>query len=179
MRNIIISVSLSVLAAVLICWGYSRYNNTKIGFIKSAIVLSEYKAMIQSTEQFNNELKIVQVNLDTLRNRYEALKSRESSITAKEKEKWSYRLGVAQTEYDKYNEQASAQMEARRNELTNKVLQTVNNFIQDYGSKNNYKFILGTTDNGSILYGAEGDDLTQVVLEELNRLYDERVEKTK
>lgn len=178
-RTLVISISLSVVISIAFTLGYSHYNNNKIGYIKSAIILKDYKAMIAATDQFNEELKVVQANLDTLRIRYETLKAGENNITSKEKGDWAYHLGKAQTEYEKYNEQASQQMQGRRNELTNKVLESINSFIQTYGKEHHYQLILGTTEDGSILYGEEGDDLTADVLNELNHIYDESGEKKK
>lgn len=174
MRNILISIISSFLITILTVWGFNKWNSQKTGYIKSAVILQDYKGMTTATEQFNNELKMVQTNLDTLKARFERLQMAEAATSGKEKSNLSYQLGIAQTEYEKYNQQASEQMETRRAELTQKVLQTINDFIQEYGKKNNYKFILGTTNEGSILYGQEADDLTQTILDQLNNLYQEK-----
>lgn len=178
MRNTLINVFLTLIISVGIVWGFQKYNSPKIGYIKSATILQDYKEMIENSEQFNNELKIVQTNLDTLKTRYEKLKEQEPLITEKEKNNWSYRLGIAQNEFEKYNQQASEQMQARRAELTKKVLEKINDLIQKYGKENNYKLILGTTEEGSILYGVEKDDLTQTILTLLNDAYQSK-DKTK
>jgi len=170
-RIILISVLSSVILSLSGSWLCIRFNNDKIGYIKTGVVIKEYKGMIAATEQYNNELKVVQANLDTLHNRYETLKAQNNSLRANKKEEGSYKLEMAKTEFDKYNEQASVQMQARREELTRKVLEKINDFITGYGKENNYKLILGTTEDGSILYGKEGDDLTQTVLNILNENY--------
>lgn len=171
-KTILISVLLSVLLSFGGAWIYLKSNNSKIGYIKSAIILRDYKGMVAVTEQYNAELKMVQTNLDTLRNRFQNLQSVEGKVKGKDKEIWSYQIGAAQTEYEKYNQQAAEQMQNRRNELTTKVLTTINDYIHEYGVQNNYKLILGTTEDGSILYGDEADDLTNKILEELNAAYD-------
>ncbi|MGZ4059001.1 MAG: OmpH family outer membrane protein [Bacteroidia bacterium] len=171
MRTILINVFLSLAVSIGAVLLFHKYNAPKIGYIKSALLLQDYKEMIEVTEQFNNELKIVQTNSDTLQNRFEKLKQEGPLITEKEKNNWSYKLGIAQSEYEKYSQQASEQMQSRRTELTKKVLETVNNFIQKYGKENNYQFIFGTTEDGSILYGMESDDLTQTILDLLNQSY--------
>lgn len=171
MKSIIVNSIASLIITILVVFAYSKWNNPKIGYIKSAIILQDYKEMQDVNEQFNKELKIVQTNLDTLRGRYEKLKMAEPLITEKEKKNWLYRLEVAQGEFEKYNQQASEQMDARKNELSQKVLGKVNDFIQQYGKENKYKLILGTTSEGSILYGEDGDDLTQIILTRLNENY--------
>lgn len=51
------------------------------------------------------------------------------------------------------------------------LLTKVRNFVKEYGKKNNYTFILGANEAGSVLYGKEGKDITNDVLTELNNAY--------
>lgn len=169
--KIILNATLSVAITIAVVWAFQKYNTPKVGYVKSQIIIQDYKEMISASDQFDQELKLVQNNLDTLQARYEALRAREFQITEKEKKEWTYQIQVAQNEFENYNMQVSQQMEARRNELTGKVLQTINDYIQKYGKDNNYKMILGTTNDGSILYGLESDDLTQIILAQMNEAY--------
>ena len=48
----------------------------------------------------------------------------------------------------------------------------VKDFVKDYGKKNGYTYILGTSDAAaSVLYGTEENDLTQTILDALNAEY--------
>lgn len=154
--------------ALIVVFGYNHFNKAKIGYIKSGVIVNEYKGMKSANNQFSSELSIVKANIDTLKNRFLKLQELANTSEGKAKAEIAYRLGVAENEYRKYEEQASEQMNMRKQELTKKVLDQVNNYIQEYGKTNNYKLILGTTDDGSILYGNEADDLTTVILEKLN-----------
>lgn len=171
MKNVFIAVFSSIVVSVSMFFILNAINKTKLGYIKSGVVLQGYKEMKDISAQFDGEIKVVQNNLDTLRKRYERLKLMAAAAGPKEQKDLVYRLGIAQNEYDKYNQQASQQMAARKQELTRQVLETVNNFIQQYGKEHNYKLILGTTDDGSILYGNEADDITQPILDKLNEQY--------
>lgn len=168
MKNISISVLVSLSLTAIAIVGYDFLFKEKIGFVRSGSVLQQYKAMDEANKQYEKEMLQVQANYDTLKNRYENLKVREKTISGSEKTEWAYRLGVAKNEFDKYNMQAGEQMEKRKQELTKDILQKINLFIQDYGKKNNYKLILGTTNEGSILYGKDADDITDNILKELN-----------
>ena len=49
------------------------------------------------------------------------------------------------------------------------VIVKVKDFVKDYGKKNGYTYILGTTDAAStVMYGTDENDLTQTILEALN-----------
>ncbi len=171
MSKLILNIFIMLVIATGAAWAFQKYNNPKVGYVKSQLILQDYKEMVAASDQFNGELKMVQGNLDTLQSRCEKLKAQEAQVADKDRKDWAYRLSVAQGEYEKYNQQVSEQMQSRRDELTKKVLANVNDFIQKYGKDNNYKLILGTTDDGSILYGREGDDLTDVILSQLNDTY--------
>lgn len=171
MKKAVLIFTISVITSAGAVFIYHKLSEKKIGYIKSAVVLQDYKEMIEVTDQFNQELKIVQGNLDTLQSRFEKLKMQEPIVSAKERPILEYKLQVAQNEFEKYNQQATEQMQARRAELTGKVLAKVNEFIQKHGKENGYKLILGTTDDGSILYGLESDDLTKTILDALNENY--------
>ena len=55
--------------------------------------------------------------------------------------------------------------------LNDSIINRVKAFVQDYGKSNNYNFILGSNEAGSVLYGEEASDLTQEILKALNENY--------
>lgn len=172
MSKSILNSLITVIITVLLIAAYHFFFNTKkIGYVKTGVLLSDYKAMVIANEQFSKEMLTVQSNIDTLRLRYERLKSLEQSASGKDKATLNYNLGVAENEFSNYNTLAEKQMQQRKQELTSKVLASVNNYIQQYGKDNNYEIIFGTTTDGSILYGTEKQDLTQIILAKLNEDY--------
>lgn len=53
-----------------------------------------------------------------------------------------------------------------------KELEThVEEFVADYAKKNNISFILGKNKTGSLMYGNEASDVTDIVIKELNTTY--------
>jgi outer membrane protein len=51
------------------------------------------------------------------------------------------------------------------------VLNQVNSYVKEYAKKHNYDIVYGTTMDGNILYGKEQYDITDDVLEYLNKQY--------
>ena len=51
--------------------------------------------------------------------------------------------------------------------IVNKVI----GFVKDYGMSNNFNYILGSNEAGSVLYGDDAMDLTQEILKSLNEAY--------
>jgi outer membrane protein len=69
---------------------------------------------------------------------------------------------------DQFEQQQIAQESQAQNDS---LIKKVRNFVKDYGTKNGYDFILGSNEAGSVMYGKEANDLTQVILEALNAAY--------
>jgi outer membrane protein len=53
-------------------------------------------------------------------------------------------------------------------ELTNKVLDTVNDYLKRYGKEKGYRIILAATQYGNIVYAQDGIDITEEVMKGLN-----------
>jgi len=133
--------------------------------------------MIDANGQFNREVQAAQANMDTLKRKYEALIKQEATIKPEKKSDWSYQLGIAEYEYKNYVTTAQQKMQERQKELTTAVVKEINSYIHDYGKKNGYTIIFGATTEGSILYGEEQEDLTEIILKQLNENYSSKVNK--
>jgi outer membrane protein len=70
-----------------------------------------------------------------------------------------------------YGKRAEEQMAAREQELSKNATDKINSFIEEYGKKNEYRLILGANGTGNVMYGTEGDDITDIILTELNTRY--------
>ncbi len=173
MKKIIINIVISLIITICVIFMYHTIfrKEMKLAYIKTGVLLNDYKGMLIANEQFNKDLQAVQANIDTLKSRYEQLKMKESKITPDEKTDWAKQLAIAEYEYNNYLTTAQQQLEERKNTLRAEVVNKINLFIQDYGKEHNYIIIFGATDQGSILYGHEQKDLTEIILKELNEDY--------
>lgn len=57
------------------------------------------------------------------------------------------------------------------------MISEMKDFIKDYGKQNGYDYIYGTGDAASVLYAKEEYDLTQEILNLLNKQYEEKTGK--
>lgn len=66
-------------------------------------------------------------------------------------------------------EQGQISQESRtlNDSLKNKVIK----FVKDYGKENGYDYILGSNEGGSVMFGKEEENLTEILLEKLNEQY--------
>jgi len=102
-----------------------------------------------------------QLRIDSLGTELQSLsKAPAATRAAKEQELLRYREAIQQR----------AQQENQR--LTQAVLAEINAYLKQYGKQKGYTFILGATENGSIVYAADEADITDDVLKGLNEQYD-------
>jgi len=57
---------------------------------------------------------------------------------------------------------------------TDSLIKKVKEFVANYGKQNGYTFILGSNEAGSVMYGEEQYDLTELILEALNTSYKDK-----
>lgn len=179
MKQKILSIAIYLTITIVGIFLYHSFfrKEVKLAYIKTGVLLNDYKGMKMANEQFNKEVQAVQANIDTLKRRYEQLKMKESNITPDEKTNWTKQLAIAEYEYNNYRATAQKQMEERKMKLRTEVVNHISSFIYDYGKEHNYTIILGSTDQGSILYGQEQKDLTDIILKELNENYSNEARK--
>ena len=170
--KVVLTLVVSIVISFGVCCLYVKSTEKKVAYVRNGVVLSQYVGMQTMTDIFESEMKVVRSNADTLKARYERLFSQQPASNAgKEKEEWSYRLGIARSEYEGYAQRSGEQMQRRRQELTASVLTDINEFVQAYGEEQGYHLILGATNDGSVLYGNSEDDITDQIIQELNDSY--------
>lgn len=119
-----------------------------------------YHGAINKQQAFLTQAKTWQANLDSLSTEMAALPPAQAK--AKQQQFLQYRQAIQQ----------KAQAEEAR--VNQEILAEINAYIKQYGKEKGYDFILGATDNGNIVYAAEGKDITDEVLAGLNKQYDQQ-----
>ncbi|WP_139926240.1 OmpH family outer membrane protein [Hymenobacter sp. DG01] len=133
---------------------------TLVRYINPTKLMQGYQGAIVKRAAFTAKAKTWQLNLDSLTKELSALPP---SATQARKAK--------EQQYLQYREALQQQAAAEQQKLDKEVLDEVNAYIKQYGKEKGYDFILGATDNGNIVYAAEGTDVTEEVLKGLNEQY--------
>ncbi|MEM7106690.1 MAG: OmpH family outer membrane protein [Bacteroidota bacterium] len=153
----------------------SVFNVKKIAFVRSQDLIYNYEGTVEAMAKFNNQKQQWQANVDTLKfdfqrsvnlynQDYPTLslndrKQREESLSQQERQLQSYASAIS----DKVKQADEEMMQAS--------LDQINVFVEQYSQKNGYDIILGTTLSGSVLYGDKTLDITDRLLEALNKNY--------
>lgn len=124
-------------------------------------LLQGYHGATTQHELFQAKAHDWQLRIDSLGTELQTLSQAPAATrAAKEQQLLRYREAIQQR----------AQQENQR--LTQAVLAEINAYLQQYGKEKGYRFILGATESGNIVYAAAEADITDDVLKGLNAQYD-------
>ncbi|HEY4205204.1 MAG TPA: OmpH family outer membrane protein [Puia sp.] len=165
----------TVLAAVLVLvYFFAFANNNKIVYVDSGKLLNGYKGMVEARKEYDKKRAAWQANVDTLTSDVQTAIKKYSKDLANgsDKEKQMSRDLIqtkqkALIDYQNVIKQNAAQEEERLNQ---EVFNTVNAFLLRYGKKHGYKMILIAA-NGNIAYADPSMEITDRIVEELNKEY--------
>ncbi len=144
----------------------------KLGYIDSQKILDEYKPYQDALKEFNRyeeelgrEISAMQNDLEKMQETYER-----QSLLLSEKRKREEQQAIVkkQQELQRFVQEASdpqrGRLARKTAELSEPIIQTVNEVIKQVAEENGFDFVLNTT---ALAYAKETHDLTDKVLEAL------------
>lgn len=174
MKNIK-TISIVILFSISVSFLINVLTRDKIAIIKTGEILAKYKGANEARSLLEKKIKIMELNKDTLKTEIEELLKKydedRNKLSGKEKDHLENELKYKRSNYIKYSEATNDKVKAEEQMLLEGVFNQINSFMVEYGKKNKYDMILGTTSGGNILYAKETIDITNQVLEELNNSY--------
>lgn len=156
--------------------GESSSQEGKIGYVDSMRLRTEFKEFQDAQAEFDKDVEVWQQEIgdlertiDSLKEDLERTKLLLSQAKRKEKEE---NVENQEMEYQRLTNDVfgpGGRAEARNAELTRPILEKINQVLEKIAVEENYVMIFDSV-NGNIAYAKTGLDLTDLVLEELNRL---------
>jgi outer membrane protein len=93
-------------------------------------------------------------------------------MTNKEKELKEELLRNKQMQINQYQEAIKLKAKDEEQLLTQTAVNAINDYIKKYGKSKGFKYVLGATGQGNILYADEAQDITEKIIEGLNKDYE-------
>ncbi|MBS1773969.1 MAG: OmpH family outer membrane protein [Bacteroidetes bacterium] len=166
---------LGFFVVLIACVFYVYKSTPKIAYVRNLEVVYGYNGMKEARAEFQNQNTVWQSNLDTLKIRYQqALAYYQQNLKTfkpSEKEEQIAILKKMEADMKNYGSAVTKEAKDRDEKLTQGILNQINSFVQEYAKKNGYDVVLGAEGNGAILYGDKAYDITDKVLEGLNKDY--------
>lgn len=176
MKKAQLVVNILLVAGVLALGGYQILKKEKTVYVDVAKLMQEYRGMKDANAEFQKKSAQWQANADTLVAQFQQeLKDYEkerSRMTSKEKELKEEILRNRQQQIGQYQEAIKMKAQEEQQLITQTAVNSMNDFIKAYGKKKGYTFIMGATGTGNILYASESSDITQIIVDGLNKEYD-------
>ncbi len=168
-------LNIVTLAGLVVMVYFFFFKNTGIVYIDTNVLLEKYEGMKVARAEYEGKAKLWQANVDTLfadLDRDVRLYEKErSKMSKKEQELKEELLRNKQGQLSQYQEAMRQKAKEEEQKLTQTALNTVNDYIKEYGKKHNCKYILGANGSGNIVYAQETQNITDEILKGLNEEY--------
>jgi outer membrane protein len=150
------------------------HQKSDIVYVDSEKLLSNYTAMIDARKEFNKKKEVWKANIDSLASQVQdGIKKYEKiAVGGSEKERLMAKEIISNRQRQLYDYQTALKQKAseEEQEKTQSVLSSVNTYLLKYGKQHKYRLIL-IASGGNIAYAEEGIDITDKIVEALNKEY--------
>jgi outer membrane protein len=150
-------------------------NDQKVVYVDSSKLLNNYKGMQAARAAYQQKANAWKANIDTLANEIQqqifTYEMESPKMTAKERQLSQELIRNKQKQFSDYQQAMNTQAQQEDSKMTSDVVTQINAYLKKYGESKGYKIILAATEYGNLAYADEGLDITDEVLEGLNREY--------
>lgn len=160
---------------IILILASSSFPAEKIGYIDSQKVIDGYKGISNLREQFKKqvaewekEAQNKKLELDKLKSE---LKEQGLMLSDEEKQKKKKKIEEKEKEYEAFIKEIwgeGGESEKKHEELIKPVIEEISNVLEKIGKDDGYTMIFDIS-KGNIVYAKTGLDLTNRVLEEINK----------
>lgn len=177
MNKILPSLSiLNLLVLVLfVTYYFVRTESRNIVYVDSNKLVNGYQGMLDARKVYQQKAATWKANIDTLAREVQRqimdYEKQVSRMTPREKQLSQELIKTKQKQLYDYQQAMNTQAQQEDNKMTEEVIAQINAFIKQYGQQNGYTIILAATEYGNIAFADESLDITDKVLEGLNRQY--------
>jgi outer membrane protein len=172
--QIIINIAFGFTLLFLVYWITLRQDK-RIVYIDTPKLLINYKGMQEVEKAIKGQMNEMKIKLDTLIKEYndieEVFKTDNKNIGAKEKERRYRILQQKEEQINRYKNACSEQIEKENKKYRDLMIKEVNSFITKFAEEKGYTCVISSLGNGGLIYAKKGLDITDDVLEGLNKSY--------
>ena len=170
-------LSIALGCLVLIIGTLYAAKEQKVGFINTEYIIKNYRTASDAQRAFETELDKYKRNADSLKTAYEnaqnELESQKLMLSEPAKSAKLIEIGQFKKTYDDYVASVwstGGKIEQKNRELIAPIVQKIQTVVEQIAVKDGYSLILDASES-KIVYAQNGLDLTDQVLDELNKEY--------
>ncbi len=155
---------------------YTWTQKPKIAYVNNGRVLTEYNGVKEAKKVYETQFSQWQANLDTLslqvRKDIEEFQRLKEGMSEAEMQLTQELIQRKQSELMSYKNALEQKASENDQKLSKEVLNQIDSYIQEYGKKQGFDYIIGVADNGNLLYAKIEYDLTDEIIKSLNERYE-------
>lgn len=163
------------LSMLTIFSGFSYRADMKFGYVNTERIFAEYekfqeaaKTLEAERQQLQSDLQVKQQEFENKRKEFEGQQLLMSEKRKEEANKELEQLYVNIQNYTQENFSQGGKLDQRWNEITQPIIEEVQQVIDKVGADEGYDIIFDTQ-RGTILYGNKDLDMTELILERLGK----------
>lgn len=169
---------ISAVVVVALSFGINYWLTPKIAYVRIGEVVNKYEGMLEAKNAYKEKVSNWQANVDTLELDYQKMVSKynleSSKLSAAQKQEQALSLQKQKENIQQYISTLEQKAQEEDTKMTKAVINQINSAIEEYAQSKGYDYVLGTTNDGNILYGVKSNDITETVLEYVNSKYKQK-----
>lgn len=150
-----------------------------IAYVNMDTLLMEYKYAQKLNEDllrkeessradFNEQARVFQEDMREFQRKVQ----NNGFLSLERAQKEERRLREKEQELQELNQQMSSELRRRQNEMNEELNDTIATFLKKYTNDHKYKLVLSNTMGDNVLYANKALNITERVVEELNKRYE-------
>lgn len=167
----------NIFYAIMVLVAFTSCQQTrKIGFIDTGKLINEYQNKKDLETKYQAKDAAFQKKADSIGQAFQleaqAFQTNAKKMSPKAQQEKYQELGKKQQVLKQQMQFEQQQIQQAFQTEIDTLIVKVKDFVKNYGKENGYTYILGTSDaSASVLYGTDENDLTQTILDALNKEY--------
>ncbi|WP_276389040.1 OmpH family outer membrane protein [Eudoraea chungangensis] len=163
------------LLLVVFVFGIFSCEQTKMGYVDNVRLMNEYQEKIDIETKYQSKTEALAKKRDSISQAFQ-IEAQAFQVKSKglSQEKAQEEYGVLQQKgqfIGQQLQQEEQQLQQQGQTEMDSLISKVRKQVKNYGKTNGYSYILTGGDGGSVLYGSDGDNVTDDILKILNANY--------
>ena len=172
MNKLSLPIALVALIICVISFFYHQPSSDLV-YVDVNKLMDGYERTPIERAKLDEKIKGLESNVDSLivdwQKEIKVYEKERSSMTEREIALKQELLENRQQQINNYREAVGKQIQEEDQKASQTVINDINDYIEEFGKENDYAIIFGASGGGNILYADDASDLTQEVLEGLNK----------
>lgn len=164
-----------LLMVILVAAGLTSCEKQKTAYVDTTKLIQEYTEMKEVEAEFTTKSDMVKSRLDSVARSFQQevqeYQQNMGTMPTAQRQEVEEVLMRKQQSIQQQQQQMGNQLRQESDVVIDSIVSKVKEYVKDYGKENGYTYIFGSNESANIMYAEEGLDITQEILENLNKGY--------